>query len=889
MLGRIIRRLRTLAGAGRVDEEIARELDFHVRMEIERRERAGMTPADARRTALRDFGGVGRVREEIRDTRGMTFLDSVRQDVRFGARTLRLSPGYTSAAVLILALGIGANTAIFSVVNGVLLEPLPFRSGEELVLVQHSALKSNRPNAGVSIQEFGDYRARLQSIRDLVEYHSMSFTLLSQGEPDRVDTGVVSANFFDMLGIRPAVGRSFIDADDDLGAEPVLILSHAYWQQKFGGDPAIVGRALEMNDKLHTVVGVLPAFPQYPRENDVYMPTSACPFRASAEAEPQQGHRSFAGLRVFGRLAPGASAERASAEVAPVVRSFEADHPQAHERTRSLGFAGEVVPLGEQLVTGARSALFVLVAVTLLVLVIACANVANLSLARTIRRGRELALRTALGASRTRLVRQLLTESMMLAAAGGALGVALAWLSLDLLVGFVSRFTPRTGQVDIDFGVLVFAAIASLATGVVFGVAPALVARRDLTRGIRDGGGQPGGVSAKHRVRSGLVVAQIAVSFALVVGAALLLESFYHRVTTPLGFETEKVMTAAVFGNFTTQATPADSQRFESQVLAALRSSPGVRAAALTNAVPQSAIVPGNLPVRLEGFDDGSGREYQADRNVASDQYFETLGVPLLAGRDFRPGDTPEAPPVAIINQSMAKLWNGADPIGRRFTVTDFDGERTFTVVGVAADYRLYNVDQEMIAQYYRAVSQAPGAGSRVLARTDGDPLDLMPIIKAAVHGADPKTPVEELATIAQVRGSALLATPGLTAALLGVFALVALVITLAGIGGVIGTTVSQRTREFGLRMALGASRGAVLRQVLRQGIVLVAVGVSLGLAAALAFGQVIAGQLFGTTVTDPSAYLSVALIFLGAALLAALGPARRATAIDPLMALKVE
>jgi predicted permease len=889
MVRRLWRRVRILLGAKRFDVDVQRELDYHLARETEARARAGLSPDDARRSALRDFGDVVRVREGVRDARGITVRDALVQDLRFGLRTLAHSPGYTFAAVLILALGIGANTAMFSVINGVLFEPLPFRDGAELVLVQQAAQKSERPNAGVSIQELQDYRERLTSVRDLVEYHSMSFTLLNQGEPDRVDTGVVSANFFDMLGITPTLGRSFVDTDDDLGAEAVLILSHAYWQQKFGGDESVVGRVLEMNNKPHTVVGVLPAFPQYPVERDVYMPTSACPFRASAEVTPTQGHRTFVGLRVFGRLAPGATVERASAEIAPIAQSFEQAHPQDHERTRSLGFTGAALPLGEQLVSNARRALYALVAVTLLVLVIACANVANLSIARTLRRGRELAVRTALGASRGRLVRQLLTESIIVSAAGGLLGLGIAWLSLDLLVAFVGRFTPRTGQIAIDGGVLAFALGASVVTGLVFGMAPALAARRSVSGGMRDGGAQAGEGRARHRVRSVLVVAQVAVSFALVVGAALLLESLYRITTTPLGFETEHVMTAAIYGNFTSRTTTASQLQFESQVLETLRSSPGVVAAALTGAVPQSAIAPANLPVTLEGFGDGMEGGYQLDRNFASDQYFDTLGVPLLSGRDFRAGDVPGAPLVAIINQSMAKLWNGADPLGRRFTARDFDGENTYTIIGVAADYRLYGVEQENPAQYYRAVGQLPGSGTRVLVRTAGDPAAAIPLIKDAVHGADPNTPVEELATIAQIRGDVQLTAPALTAALLSVFALVALTVTLAGIAGVIGTSVSQRTREFGLRMALGASRLSVLRLVLRQGLVLTAAGVVLGLAGAYLFGQLLASFLYQTPATDLSAHIGVALLFLLAAVIAAAGPARRATSIDPLTALKTD
>ena len=444
--------------------------------------------------------------------------------------------GYATAAILILALGIGANTAMFSVIDGVLMKPLPFRQGAELVLVQQSAPGSNVQDASVSIPELVAYRQRLTAVRDLVEYHSMSFVMLNQGEPDRVDTGVVSANFFEMLGITPALGRTFIDTDDDLGVEPVLVLSHEYWQQKFGGDKNVVGKIVEMNDHMHTIVGVLPAFPQYPRSNDVYMPTSACPFRAQGERTMQQNHRTFAGLRVFGRLTSGATAERASAEVGTIASGFDDAYPRDYQRARE--FTGRAQPLQEQLVSNARPMLLAISGATMLVLLIACANVANLALARSVRRGREMALRAALAPGRGRLLRQLVTESVILSLAGGAIGIGLAWLSLDLLVTFIGRFTSRTQQIGIDGGVLAFALGASLLTGIIAGALPALSARRNLAHSMRDGGSQAGESGGRQRLRAVLVVAQVAVSFILLVGAALLLQSFYRLSAKPLGYQT---------------------------------------------------------------------------------------------------------------------------------------------------------------------------------------------------------------------------------------------------------------------------------------------------------------------------------------------------------------
>jgi putative ABC transport system permease protein len=812
-------------------------------------------------------------------------FESFAQDVRFGLRTLRRSPGYAIAAVVILALGIGANTALFSVISGVLLKPLPFRQGNELVLIRQAASASGAA-AGVSIPELFDYRARLSSIKDLVEYHQMSFVLLNQGEPDRVDTAVVSANFFDMLGVPPLHGRTFIAGEDRLGAEPVLVLSHEYWQQKFGGDPRVVGRVLQMNNRPHTIVGVLPSFPQYPRANDVYMPTSACPFRSNAERNlPQGGHRSFSGLTVFGRLAPGADERSATSEVGVVAASFGQDYPQDYRRMQ--GVNGRVQSLRDELVVGARPILLTLAGTTMLVLIIACANVANLALARTLRRQRELAVRTALGAGQTRLVRQLVTESMIVAIAGGALGIALAWVSVDLLVGFVGRFTERTGQIGLDAGVLAFAIGVTVLTGIIFGAAPALAARRNLATAMRDGSAQTGDGAGRQRLRAALVVAQVAVSFILIVGATVLIKGLYRLSSVPLGYDTGQVISAATFGNFTRQNSGAEAIRINTAILERLRSSPGVRAAAITSAVPLSNINPNQQPIRIEGREETNTRNLEADASFASEGYFDTLGIPVLAGRDFRAGDSADSTLVAIINASMAKYWQGRDPLGSRFA--QGTSSNWYTVIGVVGDFRLYRADREIQPQFYLPLRQSNGRGAgRLLARTDGNPAALVPTIKAAVHAVDDQTPVEEIMTIDELKNGQL-AAPRLTAVLLAIFAGVALVVTLAGVGAVIATSVSQRTREFGLRMALGASRGSVLKAVVMQGAVLVGLGLACGLVGAYLFSQTLSRLLFQTTTPDPLAYVAAIALFALCGLVACLGPARRATRIDPMIAMRAE
>lgn len=885
-------KLRSLFRGGALDRDINKELDAHLAMEIEHRQELGMSAEEARRTALRDFGGVQKVREEVRDARGMTFWDVLKQDTRFGLRSLRHARGYTTAAVLILALGIGANTAMFSVIRGVLLKPLPFRDQAHIALVQQSAPGARQADAAVSIPELLSYRERLTSMSDLVEYHQMNFTLLSRGEPDRVDTGVVSGNFFTALGVTPLVGRSFSDADAKLGAEPVVLLTYGYWQSKFGSDPRIVGTAVRMNDKEHTVVGVLPPFPQYPDVNDIYMPTSACPFRASSEANMATSFRSFSALSVFGWLRDGATPEQASTEIRTIAATFPRDHGKDYPV--NSGFTGRAALLNDELVRDAKPMVMALAAATALVLLIACANVANLTLTRAVRRSRELAVRSALGAGRGRLVRQLVTESLLLSLIGGGLGVLIARLSLVWLVPFMGRFTSRTGQIDIDAGVLVFALGVSVLTGIVCGIAPVLGSRASLMSSMRDGSAQGGESRGRRRFRSGMVVAQVMVSFVLLIGATLLLTSVYKLATSALGFETDHVVTAAVFGNFSRNQTPQQALNFYDAVITRLQAQPGVTAVAATNTSPLAATAPGQRRFKILGVDDdGAGDTRQAINAIASEDYFKALDVPVLRGRAFTAGDRADTLPVLIINTSMAKYWNGRDPIGTLVQLYSPNPNVTtplqteYTVVGIVPDFQLYGPVTGAQPQSYRPLRQAGSAG-RLVVRTAGNPEALTKTIRETVHAVDPEIPVEQLETLQALKQEGL-SVPALTAGLLTGFAGVALIITLAGIAGLIGGAVTQRTREFGVRLALGAKPWSIVGNVVTQGVMLVSVGIVAGVAGAYLFGQVLAQYLFHTTPTDISAYLAVAAVFTAAGAIAAFIPAKRIAAIDPLKVLRID
>ena len=851
----MLKRLFALIWHDELDRGLNAEMRFHIEMETEKNIRLGMSPDEARRTALRSFGPMEKHKEETRDARGVSWFENLIADLRYGARALFKHPGYALLAVLTLGLGIGANT-------------------------------------GVAIAEYFDYRERATEVFDgLVEYHQMNFDLINRGEPDRVNTGVVSANFFDLLGIKPVVGRTFVESDDVKGAEAVLVLSHTYWQTKFGGDPNIVGQVFEMNDRPHRVIGVLPNVPHYPQENDVYMPVLACPFRALAEGNIARQRRAFAALSVFGRLKDGVSPEQAASAVGSICHNFTNDKQFAQVyRPEQSGFKGTTVEVRDALTTGARDLLLILLGITGMVLLIACANVANLTLARMLGRDRELAMRAALGAGRGRLIRQLLTESTLLSVFGGIIGITFAAITVGMLTRFVGRFTSRTGEIEIDFMVLAFTLGISIVTGLLFGTLPALGSRVDLVSALKQGGAQAGESGVRKRMQGALIVAQVAVSVVLLVGAGLLLTSFYRLQQVETGYRSHGVLTAQVFGNFSKYPNNQPQLLIDAYtaMLERLQAQPGVIAAAITNAVPLAGGVPGTTRFDIEGrVTDDPERRPTTDTRIASPKYFEAIGIPLVAGRVFNDLDTRETEPVVVINKSMTRFWDGVDPVGTK--ISPDRGTTWFTVVGVVGDVRQFGLAQETVAQLYLPLAQArTGLAGALMVRTQGDPLSFANVLRTTVRSVDEQMPVEGVQTLDDLRSEAL-AAPRLTATLLAVFAALALLVTLAGIGGVIATSVQQRTKEFGLRMALGASRDSVLTMVVRQGVTLVVIGLVIGVAGALAAGRVLSAYLYQTAPRDPMIYVVVAGLFIMSGVIACLIPARRATTVDPLIALRAE
>ena len=813
-------------------------------------------------------------------------IDELLNDLRFGVRTLVKNRGFALLAVVTLGLGIGANTAIFSVIHGVLLKPLPYADSDRLVRIRQSAPLAGRADAGVSIKEYFTYRDTAEDFDGLVEFHQMNFDLLKRGEPDRVNTGVVSPNFFNVLGITPILGRSFVADDDKPGAPAVLIVSYSYWQRKFGGDRGIIGQVFEMNDRPHTVIGVLPNVPHYPQENDVYMPTSACPFRAAAQQRINQNARVFSILNVFGKLKPGVTRGRAAANVDVICRRFTADDKTAYRP--GSGFTATTVGVREELTRNARPMLLILLGTTGLILLIACANVANLTLARLLRRDRELAVRSALGAGRGRLARQLLTESTLLAGAGGLFGLLFATSTLGLLTTFVGRFTSRTGEVGIDWRVLLFTLIVSMATGLLFGTAPAMASRVDLAGAMKQGGRGAGESAGRRRLQSALIVAQVAVSVVLLVGAGLLLASFYKLQRVDPGYRGDRVMSAELFTNFSKYPNVDTQLRFYLPLIERLESQPGVVSVAVTNAVPLRASQPGSAAFQIEGrVVDDPNRRPTADTRIVSASFFKTLGVPLVQGRTFTEGDGPDSQRVVVINKAMMRYWDKSEPVGGRISLDN--GQTWSTVVGIVGDVKQFGLDQPAVAQVYTPLRQTrQPLGGLVLVRTTGEAASAAAMIREAAWAIDPNMPVQNVRTLDEIRAT-YLATPKLTAVLLSVFAALALLVTMAGITGVIATSVSQRTQEFGVRMALGASRRAVLRMVIGQGLLLVAIGLTAGVVASVAATRVLATYLFDTRATDPWTFAAVGVAFVIAGAVACFGPAWRATTVDPMLALRAE
>ncbi len=807
-------------------------------------------------------------------------------DCDYAFRMMRKNLGFTVVAVLTLALGIGANTAIFSVVHSVLLRPLPYPQGQQLIFIRQQEKKLGIEDWGFSVKEIEDYRAQNRSLAGLVEYHAMSFTLFGHGDPERVRTGVVSANYFDLFGVQPLLGRTFLPDDEKLGAPPVLLLSYEYWKNNFGSDPGIVGKTFEMNDKVHTVVGVLPPVPQYPNENDAYMATSACPYRSN---KMHLEDRDMRMMEVFGRLKPGVTVAQANADISTIAAGLKAVYPKSYPE--NVGFTSVASPLQEELTHAARPTLLLLLGAAAFVLLIACANVANLTLARMARRERELAVRSALGAGRSRILRQLLTESFLLAIAGGILGLLLAYGSLELLTDFVRRLTPRAREIHIDSGVLLFTLAAALGTSIVFGTLSALFSRANLTSSLKEGSSGAGSGYQQSRMRSALIVCQIAFSFMLLIGAGLMMRSLFKMQQVDAGIVPQRVLAMRTAFNWS-KYTSSDKTRVVMQkLLDRVKSEPSVLSAAISSRYPFEPEMITGGPESVSFSFQIEGRRLEPGQSTfaaVSPDYFKTLGIPLKAGRMLAETDSDDlkAPPVVLINEeAKRRFWPNEDSLGRR--VSGDGGEHWATIVGIVGDVREFGLDHAPSPEFYGPQAQGPQPGNLIV-RTAVEPQSMAQALTRAIHEVDSQTAVTHILTLEQARYESM-ASPRVTASLLGIFSGLALLIATAGIGGIMALMVSQRVREIGIRIALGARPASILQMVLGQGMLLAILGVGIGIAGAVALTGLVKSLLFEVPPTDALTFSGVGLTLLAAAALASYLPAKRAAAVDPNVALRAD
>ena len=797
-------------------------------------------------------------------------------DTRYALRALRHAPGFSLAAVMTIALGVAASTAIFSMVNGVLLRRLPIGVGDRFVHLSQPSTQNE--DEGFSVLEVRDLSANTQTLSGVAEFHSMSFQLYGYGEPLRVQTNVVSDKFFDLLGVKPLLGRTFRPGEEAVGAPPVVVLTHKFWMNQFHGDPSIIGAKFTMNDKVHTVVGVLPAMPGYPTDADMFMPAGACPFRSAPVMMNDYGMRMVAAFAV---LRPGVPLERARAELATLATRNHAAHPQAYPADQRFHYAATLAR--DEMTSRAKPILLLLFATAAFLLLAAIANVANLTLSRQMHRAREMAVRVALGAPRTRIYRQLALESLYVSLAGGAVGVALAASSVGLLRATATRLTPRADEIQMSPSVYLFALVLCVATALFVAAVPFIQSarRRNVADALRQGNTGAMATRGDHRLRNVLVVAQVALAFVMLVGAGLIARSLVALSRVDAGIEVHNVLTARLTLNFTKYNRRQLTRNFAAALLDRLNGMPGTSSIALASTLPLNNAQTQNLRFQIEGVSNATSADMpHSDATSVSPDYFRTIGVPLLRGRDFTTADRDTNSQPAIVSQRLAKsYWGSRDPIGTR--ISPDSGRHWLTIIGVVGDVRMAGLDKDVTDEIYVPLLATGSGDMRVFLRTTGPMPPLVNALREAVRSIDSQQPVASVQTLEQVRG-AQLAEPRLTASLLIVFSIVALVLTATGLAGVIGYGVTQRLPEIAIRVALGATATRVLVLVMRQGLTIVVIGLAVGLAVALEGSRLVTKLLFHVAPTDAPTYACVGLVIVATATLACYLPSRRAVRADP-------
>jgi predicted permease len=891
MPSKLMTRLRALLRKSEVERELDEELRYHIEQQTEQNIRLGMNPEEARFAARKAFGGVEQAKERSRDTRGMRWIEELWQDLRYGARMLAKKPGFTLVAVITLALGIGANTAIFSVINAVLLRSLPYPESDRLVRLREVGL--DYTDGPVSYLNFTDWRAQQTAFEHMGLYRGSTYNLTGAGEPLRLTAGHVAADVFAALRVQPVLGRVFTNYEDKPGGPPVVVLSHALWQSRFGGDPAIVNQTITLDGISHIVLGVMPAGFEFPGRVSLWAPVEAGFTTGDRQGRAERSSSALA------RLKPGVSFEQARAEMDAIGARLAQAYPDAN-KNRRVGMEF----LLDSRVGQVRRALWILFGAVALVLLIACANVANLLLARATVRQREMAVRAALGASRWRIIRQLLSESVLLAAVGGAAGLLLAHWGLRLIVTLGQRSLPRVDEIRLDGRVLLFSAAMALLTGILFGLAPAwLTSRMDLQSTLKETIRSATG--GRAQLRYGLIVAEIALTLMLLVSAGLLLRSFHNLQRVDPGFDHERVLTFRV--NLPGRKYPnydACSGFYES-LLARLRALPGVQAASVASQLPLDTRS-WQTSFLIEGRAEPPPSELPAmEVHLVGPDYFRVMGTPLLRGRTFTKQDnrdhvrgTPREHSgnamlnVIIIDEEFARRhFANQDPIGQQVRIPWGPRERNpvMTVVGVVKRVREEQLsEQGGNVQAYLSAIQRPQGLMSVVIKTTVAPESLIIAARDQAQALDPEQPIYDILTLAEMRANSI-APQRLNLTLLGIFAATALSLAAVGIYGVMSYGVSQRAREIGIRMALGAQAGAVRTMIVRQGLTLLFIGIAIGLACAFALTRAMTSLLFEVSAADPLTFAGIPLLLMVVALLACWIPARRATKVDPIIALRNE
>ncbi|HEX8119431.1 MAG TPA: ABC transporter permease, partial [Pyrinomonadaceae bacterium] len=807
------------------------------------------------------------------------------QDVRFGARTLGRNPGFTLAAVLTLALGVGANTAIFSVVNELLLQPLPYRDAERLVLLWERSPGGMSQNP-TSRANFRGWREQGTVFEGMAAFSDRSFALTGDGEPEEVSVQLATPELFRVLGVEPILGRTLSEEDARPDSPPTVVLSYGLWKRRYGADPAILGKRLTLNGVPVTVAGVLPqTFKWHIRTNaNTGRPPEIWTLLAMPTEGPATRGRS---IFVVARLKPGVSLPQAEAEMKAIHARLEQDAPQFNK-----GYGTEVIPLRDQLVGNVRPALLVLLGAVGFVLLIACANVANLMLSKAAAREKEIALRTALGASRMRVVRQLLTESLLLSLLGSLLGLLVAWWGIKALAAISPRDVANLQGVGLNLTVLGWTLAVSLLTAAVFGLAPALEAARvDLNDALKEGSKGAGGQGGRGgRLRGALVVAEVALALVLLISAGLLLKSFDRLRHVDAGFDTGNVLTMALRPPSGKYRENRQLVTFFRQAAERIRAVPGVRAAGVVNFLPLHGGIGARTDYTVEGRPaPPPGHAPSTLVRVADGGYFGAMGIPILRGRNFTEAEEAEARHVVLISESLARQhFPGEDPIGKRITVPMSEKPAATEIVGIVGDVRYESLTDEAQPAVYLPPAELPYPFMTFVVRTAGDPASMAPAVRRELGAIDPDQPVSDVQTLSQVMADTV-GRARFNTLLLGLFAGLATLLAAVGIFGVMNYSVALRTRELGLRMALGAQPGRVLLLVLRQGLVLTLIGIGIGLLGALALTRLMSSLLFGVEATDPATFAAIVLLLAAVSLIACYVPARRATRIDPLIALRYE